>query len=110
MADSLKGNTITSDLLKRAFPSGPTRDEYFASLIIIAPFFSVRGLACMIEVAFKKDYVDALQDSYTANARDIELSQESFSRVFEQLKASGYEEWARTMEEENGFSSRDSER
>jgi hypothetical protein len=107
MPDNIKGNTITSDLLKRAFPLGPTRDEYFASLIIVAPFFSVRGLACMIVVAFNKDYIDALQDSYIANARDIPLSEESFFRVFERLKASGYEEWAKTMEEENGFQSRD---
>jgi hypothetical protein len=92
--------------LKKAFPDGPTRDEYYVSLIIMAPFFSTRGLASMIEFAFGRDYIDALQDSYVANSRDIEISEASFSRVSERLKATGYEEWARAMEAENGFPGR----
>lgn len=81
------------EMLKRAFPTPPDRDDYLALLSLLHSEFSQRNLAELMSHCFGVNYHSALNDLYFVGSHEYEPGIGTIERIKSRLLPYGYESW-----------------
>lgn len=99
-SSNLPGYLSTSrDLLVKAFPDPPSSVELQAIASVLAPHFSSRNLALVMEHAFGIQQATALHEVYSAESIGAEALSAARDAVLARLEAAGYQKWLESADE-----------